>query len=249
MQRLEQHAQAQGAIKAVLAMRFDSGELMRRIPTKSWPMQARPSCSLPHKAEPHVARLTVSPPRARHRPPSASRACVFHRFAHHPLCDRYASEMLDPTLGRRARVCRGCSVRGAWDVGWRARRVAHAPVVEHIIRWGRSCARCAAQLSRVAFAQGARTRSGHGVGKLRRRWRPVVGRTRAAGAGAEPAGFRRHFFPVDVRRRGPNRSPCQTCPERLDALRTCSGLRPIVQRERAFRRLAQRYIDAAVTSR
>jgi hypothetical protein len=50
------------------------------------------------------------------------------------------------------------------------------------------------------------------------------------------------------RRRGPNRSPCQTCPERT-LPRVCSGLRPIVQRERAFRRLAQRYIDSAVIGR
>ena len=48
------------------------------------------------------------------------------------------------------------------------------------------------------------------------------------------------------RKRGPDRSPCRSCPERL-AVSACSGLQPIVRRERAFRRLAQRYIDAAVS--
>ena len=30
----------------------------------------------------------------------------FHRFAHHPLCQEYAGELVQ--LGGRARVCRGC---------------------------------------------------------------------------------------------------------------------------------------------
>src|SRR5579859_1379561 len=35
-------------------------------------------------------------------------AHAFHRFAHHPLCDRYQEELIP--LGRRTRVCRGCSL-------------------------------------------------------------------------------------------------------------------------------------------
>jgi hypothetical protein len=42
------------------------------------------------------------------------------------------------------------------------------------------------------------------------------------------------------RRRGPNRTPCVECPERTAAV--CSGLRPIVRRERAFRRVASRLL-------
>ncbi len=49
------------------------------------------------------------------------------------------------------------------------------------------------------------------------------------------------------RKRGPNRGPCTQCPERLLSI-PCSGLRPIVRRERAFRRLAQRWLDAAALS-
>src|SRR6478735_9596751 len=34
-------------------------------------------------------------------------AHAFHRFAHHPLCERYASELIP--LGKRTRLCRGCA--------------------------------------------------------------------------------------------------------------------------------------------
>ncbi len=37
----------------------------------------------------------------------ARNAHAFHRFAHHPLCERYAGELIP--LGRRARLCRGCA--------------------------------------------------------------------------------------------------------------------------------------------
>src|SRR4051812_16710215 len=35
----------------------------------------------------------------------AKSAHAFHRFAHHPLCERYAGELISL---RRARLCRGC---------------------------------------------------------------------------------------------------------------------------------------------
>jgi hypothetical protein len=50
------------------------------------------------------------------------------------------------------------------------------------------------------------------------------------------------------RRRGPHRGPCERCPERSGSA-VCSGLKPIVQRERAFRRVAQRELDRAVFGR
>jgi len=37
----------------------------------------------------------------------ARRAHAFHRFAHHPLCERYAGELVP--LGKRTRICRGCA--------------------------------------------------------------------------------------------------------------------------------------------
>jgi hypothetical protein len=43
------------------------------------------------------------------------------------------------------------------------------------------------------------------------------------------------------RRRGVERSLCQTCPERLR--RPCSGFAPAVRRERAFRRRVDRWLE------
>jgi hypothetical protein len=46
------------------------------------------------------------------------------------------------------------------------------------------------------------------------------------------------------RRRGADRTPCATCPERLGAT-PCRGFVEIVHRERAFRRLAARVLARA----
>jgi hypothetical protein len=46
------------------------------------------------------------------------------------------------------------------------------------------------------------------------------------------------------RRRGPDRAPCASCPERSQ-LQVCRGFAPIVRRERALQRIAQRWLDAA----
>jgi len=43
------------------------------------------------------------------------------------------------------------------------------------------------------------------------------------------------------RARGPNRLPCRSCFE-YGASSPCSGFRPIVRRERAFQRVAQRWL-------
>ena len=47
------------------------------------------------------------------------------------------------------------------------------------------------------------------------------------------------------RKRGPDRRACENCPERLST-KACSGLAPMLRRERAFQRLSQRWIDAAL---
>src|ERR1700760_868287 len=54
-----------------------------------------------------MSRALLPTPTARLVDRLARRAHAFHRFAHHPLCDRYASELIP--LGRRARLCRGCA--------------------------------------------------------------------------------------------------------------------------------------------
>ena len=43
------------------------------------------------------------------------RAHAFHRFAHHPLCERYANELVP--LGRRTRLCRGLLLGTGLAVG------------------------------------------------------------------------------------------------------------------------------------
>jgi len=46
------------------------------------------------------------------------------------------------------------------------------------------------------------------------------------------------------RRRGPDRAPCAACPEAAGP-GPCSGLAPVVRRERAFQRLAGAWIRGA----
>ena len=175
----------------------------------------------------------------------ARRAHAFHRFAHHPLCGRYASELIP--LGRKARLCRGCSYAALGVLG----------------------GALSALLVRPSFGALALS-AGLGVGllltSLVTRLPKSLGRALACGAGAF-AGLGGllsgqlaprllsggllvlgALFLWAYRQRQPNRSPCAECPERL-APAVCSGLRPIVRRERAYRRVAQRFIDQAMTSR
>ena len=175
----------------------------------------------------------------------ARRAHAFHRFAHHPLCDRYASELIP--LGRRARVCRGCACAALGTLAGALVALVTQPSSSTLFVGGALglavlLSSLAARLPKaLGRGLGTALASFAGVGGLlsRERTPHVLAAGLLVFAG---------IFLWLYRRRGPNRSPCQTCPERPLA-RTCSGLRPIMQRERAFRRLAQRYIDAAVASR
>lgn len=183
----------------------------------------------PHRLSPATARAVDR---------LARRAHAFHRFAHHPLCDRYASELL--TLGRRARVCRGCAaVLGGLFTG---------AALAWLLR-----------PNGALFAALLGVAAALGVLSLRVRLPKALGRFAPAcglGAGFVAALTQAHgcawlgalavaaLGVALYRKRQPNRAPCATCPERLAAA-PCSGLRPIVQRERAFRRAAQRLIDRA----
>jgi len=186
--------------------------------------------SAPHRLSPATARAVDR---------LARRAHAFHRFAHHPLCDRYASELL--TLGRRGRICRGC-----------AAVLAGIPVGGALEWFVRPSVGVLAGALAVAALLGALS--------LRVRLPKALGRfVPACGIGAgfvsaftEPRGFLWLAVLAAVgagfalyRKRQPNRAPCVTCPERLGAT-PCSGIRPIVRRERAFRRVAQRLIDRAI---
>ena len=175
----------------------------------------------------------------------ARRAHAFHRFAHHPLCERYSGELIP--LGRRARLCRGCASAALGSLAGLLAALACQPAFSLLLgssvlglglltsglalrlpKWlGRAAATAC-----FGFACISGLRHGHGAPLLL-----------ALGILASSAGFLALY-----RKRGPHRGPCQQCPERL-LPSPCSGLAPIVRRERAFRRLAQRWLDAAALIR
>src|SRR5450432_2351667 len=163
----------------------------------------------------------------------ARRAHAFHRFAHHPLCERYASELIP--LGRRARLCRGCACAALGSLSGLVLAVSLRPAPTELYA-GAALGLALLGLSfrvRLPKAVGrglaAAAASFAGVGGLLlRSTAPRLLSVSLLAAGIA--------FVFVYRRRGPNRSPCQACPERLGPA-VCSGLRPIVLRERAFRRL------------
>jgi hypothetical protein len=184
-------------------------------------------------------------PTARRIDRLARHAHAFHRFAHHPLCQRYETELIP--LGRRARVCRGCAFAALGAFSGASAALLTRPSSSTVV--------VGAALALVVLFGSLAVRLpktvGRALGVALASFAALGGLLSAARGPELLAGS---LFVSGVaflwlyRRRGPNRSPCQTCPERLTA-GTCSGFRPIVQRERAFRRLAQRYIDAALASR
>ncbi len=159
-------------------------------------------------------------------------AHAFHRFAHHPLCDRYAGELVQ--LGHRARVCRGCALAflgaGMGTVaGWLSRGISLGQIALLLPAVG-------LLLAIVPF----------GRLKILRRLLPALLLTAAVFHGPASVSLLSVTLAaatlVLYRRKGPNRVPCTTCPERT--LEVCSGFAPIVRRERAFRRLSGRWIQA-----
>ena len=184
----------------------------------------------------------ISPPLARRIDRLARRAHAFHRFAHHPLCIRYAGEVV--TLGARRRVCRGCLAlalgfvvgssvglslpphpRAEYLLGGLAALLGLASLRLRLLKF---VARfLPAMFGSVALAAALNRACAGDKGALL---------TLTAGLLPGACCF------VAYRLRGPNRAACTQCPERLKA--PCSGLSPIVRRERAFQRLSQRWIDA-----
>jgi hypothetical protein len=167
----------------------------------------------------------------------------FHRFAHHPLCDEYRGEVI--ALGRRARVCRGCaSVLGGGLAGIALGLVAEPPwiALPALLTGGIACGAIATFFGRARHARPAKLVSRFlpsaaiAFSLVRAVTLGVVGITSAllglALLGAIVARYRR---------RGPDRTPCATCPEQ-NLGRPCRGVAPIVRRERAFRRLAGQWL-------
>jgi hypothetical protein len=169
----------------------------------------------------------------------AWRAHAFHRYAHHPLCGRYAGEVL--TFGR-TRLCRGCVAACAGG--------ALGLALGGLLLPGATVAGAALAAGSALGALSLRYR----LSKLLGRLLPACGvgvvfgaalAERRAGvailaAAATTIGL------LLYRRRQPNRAPCLSCPE-LRGPPPCSGFAPIVRRERAFRRAADRLIATAGT--
>jgi hypothetical protein len=178
-----------------------------------------------------VSRIPEATARAIDR--LARGAHAFHRFAHHPLCDEYASEVV--RIGRRARLCRGCSLAalGAFSGAILGASIAVPTAV-------------AAGAAAAAFA--LCSKPVRGAGKFLSRFLPAGCAALAFASGlrsASLAGFvvaggaavSVLLFVARYRRRGPDRRPCATCPERERPV-PCRGFAAIVRRERAFSRLA-----------
>jgi hypothetical protein len=187
---------------------------------------------------PRFAPPRLRPDMARTLDRLARRAHAFHRFAHHPLCERYAGELI--RLGRRERLCRGCVALGLGLLSGLTLAVVIAPDARFVL--------AALALGVVLGAASLRWRLPKTFGRF------VPAAALALGLGSAITNFRSYAWLVAAcagglaflayRRRGPSRTPCSTCPERLKPA-PCSGFARIVRRERAFQRVAQRLIERA----
>ena len=171
----------------------------------------------------------------------ASRAHRFHRWAHHPLCGAYADEVV--RVGK-LRVCRGCAYAAIGG--------AVGGSIALVVAAGMMIAGACALVGVGILAASIAWRRVRGV-------RPSKLVTRLLPAGALGFAITRGVLIsigvaalaaiavlalfVVYKRRGNDRAPCATCPER--ALPLCSGFRPIVMRERAFQRVSLRLLREA----
>jgi hypothetical protein len=169
------------------------------------------------------------------------RAHAFHRYAHHPLCAAYRQEVV--AVGPW-RLCRGCLLVGAGSLlGLAAAavlpRLAPAPAWALTAFWGLgllglSLGRPGKVVSRCLPAAVAFFLLGQALLAG-----PPWGWVRAATVLALVAAFIRAY-----RRRGPHRGPCLACPERRGRS-VCSGYLRQTRREKAFQRLAGRWMQKA----
>jgi len=173
------------------------------------------------------------------------RAHAFHRFAHHPLCGAYAGEVI--RIGKRVRLCRGCSYLG---LGLAAGAGAASALP---MSWFVSAAHASWLCSALALSAWLGASSAR-VNKLVKRALPAASLALAIGLGVRLGTLLGLALSVAsalvfaglalrYRLRGPDRTPCASCPERT--LPVCSGFLPIVRRERAFRRASRRLLLAA----
>ncbi len=159
----------------------------------------------------------------------ARRAHTFHRLAHHPLCQRYADEVV--RLGHSLRVCRGCLFAAAGGAAGLAFGIALRP--------GPMLVGSALAASALLALASRWMRLPKFAGRLA----PAALVAFAVGGGLAAAAIAALgvlAWTARYRRAGPDRAPCASCPERGEKI--CSGLSPMVRRERAFQRLAARWL-------
>lgn len=193
-------------------------------------------------------RPRLTPGQVRRIDRLSRRAHRFHRYAHHPLCGRYAGEVI--RVGRRVRLCRGCTFAALGGLAGVVVGLALARGIGRIIglTGGASTRVELAAMALAALLLVPTVISKRRVPKLVSRllpaalfalsltmsvlaWQPIV----IVAALVLVAGLR-----VGYGRRGGDRSPCETCPERT--LSPCSGFAPIVRREQAFQRVVRRLV-------
>jgi hypothetical protein len=175
-----------------------------------------------------VTAPRIPPTLARRLDRLARRAHAFHRFAHHPLCAPYRDEVV--RLGRLY-LCKGCSLLG---VGILVGLLAGAGLAP-----SPACGLAALALALCAGMASLRWRVPKIVGRLA----PGVGLGLALCAGAAAALGALLIVAVSgwlYRRRGVARGRCATCAE--DSQRPCPGFARIVRRERAYGRVAARWL-------
>jgi hypothetical protein len=176
----------------------------------------------------------------------ARRAHAFHRLAHHPLCAAYAGEVV--RLGRRTRVCRGCALAAGGGAVGLLLGVLLAPPPAEALAGG-------LVLLAILLGWAAAPRAGRGRPKLLTRLVPAALAGALLGVGPRAASVTGWGAALGAAalvavaalawgRRRPDRGPCTGCPEGPPGP-ACSGFGPIARRERAFQRLAGRWIALA----
>jgi hypothetical protein len=197
----------------------------------------------------------IAPAIARRIDRLARRAHAFHRFAHHPLCDRYADELI--AIGTRTRVCRGCTcaIGGALLGG----------TLGAFIQFPVSAAVAFAALSTsvpILAQRFDRERVELGRARLGKSWTrslPLGALALAFTAGLRAQNTAGSATAVAIalalftllrayRAKGPDRSPCASCPERGSSV-PCAGFRDIVRAERAFVRRSRQVMSYPPTAR
>jgi hypothetical protein len=189
-----------------------------------------------------MASAHIDPTVARHIDRLARRAHAFHRFAHHPLCDRYAGELI--ALGTRQRVCRGCTCALAGAVVGAALGSALEFPLPAALAFAALATSVPILAQRFESDRNGNVERRTRLGKLWTRGVPLAALALAFTAGLRAQNTAGVVTATSIalvvfvllrayRGAGPDRSPCARCPERTATV-PCSGFRDIVRAERAF---------------